>query len=308
MMIFEREVEPEKFTNDNNIIDAKHEVRSLYEGALGRFRHKRDGINFPKTISPRPGNRKPRKCDFWKNYKSDFSRMQHGRCGYCEQHIISTQPSDVEHYKPKGHVSSLDPNNAGREVDYLSRVRDRKELLDQHIGTGYWWDAFEWDNYLLACRICNSGWKRNFFPIEGDPTLRTRPTRNVLENPLILNPFEEVDLSKHIGIDIKDRENAVGTVTGFLRGKTPRGIATIETIGLNRPSLIRVRQLAIQRVNDWITELNQGSAEVVRLRTIDIFKEGSPAGSGLFPGLTQIFFKQITGMEWTELQTLVEID
>lgn len=137
--------------------------------------------------------------------------------------------------------------------------------------------------------------------------MRTRPARNVIENPLILNPFEKVDVSEHIRIDMKGPENAIGTVTGFLSGKTPRGIATIETIGLNRPSLIRVRQLAIQRVNDWITELYQGSAEVVRLRTIDIFKEGSPAGAGRFPGLTRIFFKQVTGINWMEFVNLVEI-
>lgn len=163
MMIFEREFEPEKFRNDDNIIDARKEFETLYKSVLGGFKHKHEGISFPKTISPKPGNINPRKCDFWKKYKSEFSKMQYGRCGYCETYVISTQPSDVEHYKPKAQVQSLDPNNLGKELDYLSRVRNRLSLKNQTIGTGYWWEAYEWENYLLACRVYNSGWKRNFF-------------------------------------------------------------------------------------------------------------------------------------------------
>lgn len=57
----------------------------------------------------------------------------HGRvCAYCERPLPANDRGDVEHFRPKSH---------------------------------YWWLAFELTNYFLACRVCNSTYKRSQFPL-----------------------------------------------------------------------------------------------------------------------------------------------
>ena len=61
-------------------------------------------------------------------------------CAYCQDELTHSDRGDVEHFRPK----SLD---AGGELQV------------------YWWLAYAFDNYFLACRRCNSPCKSNRFPL-----------------------------------------------------------------------------------------------------------------------------------------------
>jgi 5-methylcytosine-specific restriction endonuclease McrA len=55
----------------------------------------------------------------------------HGKCAYCESYIKAVQPTDIEHFRPKGRVA------------------------DCPTHPGYWWLAASWDNLLASCIDCN---------------------------------------------------------------------------------------------------------------------------------------------------------
>lgn len=63
----------------------------------------------------------------WKKYKKPLLEAQHHKCGYCECRL--TGHGDVEHYAPKAEV-------------HVGGVK---------YSPGYWWRAYDWTNYLVAC-------------------------------------------------------------------------------------------------------------------------------------------------------------
>ncbi|RWP42958.1 MAG: endonuclease [Mesorhizobium sp.] len=63
--------------------------------------------------------------------KTALEQLFHGKCAYCESAFGSTQPVDVEHYRPKGEVEGVPGHR------------------------GYWWLAMDWKNLLPSCIDCN---------------------------------------------------------------------------------------------------------------------------------------------------------
>ena len=148
---------------------------------------------------------------------------QHGKCCFCESEVTAVAHGDVEHYRPKGGWDQGD--GAG-----LKRP-------------GYYWLAYEWSNLYFACQICNQSFKRNRFPLT-DPATRARSHRDPLdaETPLLIDPGAddpEQFLDWHGEIPVP-------------RDGDPRGEATVEIVGLDRPilndaRLERLDQLRLMR-------------------------------------------------------------
>lgn len=84
--------------------------------------------------------------------------------------------------------------------------------------------TFDWSNYLLACSVCNSNFKRSAFPVddEGSP---------LLIDPTIEDPAEHLTLSPTTG----RFEPAPGSA---------KGVESIQVFGLNRELLQAARQNA----------------------------------------------------------------
>ncbi len=61
-------------------------------------------------------------------------------CGYCGENLTE-RDFEVDHYRPQKAVAE-----------------------DEHHG-GYWWLAYEFENYVLACSTCNNTYKRTKFPL-----------------------------------------------------------------------------------------------------------------------------------------------
>jgi len=101
-------------------------------------------------------------------------------------------------------------DNQGSDVDHFEPL-SRNPLR-----------TFDWLNHLLACSICNSHFKRDRFPTAADGT------------PLLIDPTAE-DPFDHLRLSLS---------TGAYVALTPRGAATIEICGLNRPILSRGRVAA----------------------------------------------------------------
>lgn len=83
----------------------------------------------------------------WKPAKNQLLAETGGKCAYCEAPISAVAFGDVEHYRPK---------------------------------SSYWWLAYCYDNYLVACQLCNQKFKRNAFPVQNrkmrGPVIRRNTT------------------------------------------------------------------------------------------------------------------------------------
>jgi hypothetical protein len=140
------------------------------------------------------------------------------KCWYTEA-SESVSPIHVDHYRPKGRVKDLD----GKE------------------STGYWWLAFDWDNYRISGHLINSK-KSDLFPIvEG---VRAREFDGVtlkLEAPLLIDPLKEE--ARLISYEKRDEDICEAIPSADISNAEKfRAEKTIELLGLNRlPKLNRKR-------------------------------------------------------------------
>lgn len=157
----------------------------------------------------------------WKELKVHLQDIFHGNCAYCRASYLATAFGDVEHYRPKGRVED-DPKHPG-----------------------YYWKAYDFDNYLPSCSKCNRKEKRSKFPIHG--TRATSPTDPLdLEKPLLINPFlkefsESIKIlpSTHVPDSKEDSPGWAVPLDEF-------GKESIKVYGLNRPYL-RIERLKEQQ-------------------------------------------------------------
>lgn len=94
-------------------------------------------------------------------------------CGFCSSFLPLNDRGDVEHFRPKAKVT------------------------EDSTHSGYWWLAYNFENYLLSCSRCNSSCKGNYFPlmpggkrITYDSRLSISAEPRLLINPT-LDPIEE---------------------------------------------------------------------------------------------------------------------
>ena len=165
------------------------------------------------------------KISFKRKAYSDFKKFLYKthkfKCAYCETDIRN-HSGDVEHYRPKSEIRKYDSN---KKEDH----------------PGYYWTAYDWQNFLLSCSDCNRRFKRCYFPISGERVVshNTNVDLDEVEKPLILNPTK-TDPKEHLSIDD----------TGSLIGLSEVGLTTIAVMDLDREYLIEKRQAAIERGND----------------------------------------------------------
>ena len=106
-------------------------------------------------------------------YKNDAVKARlvdlfHGKCAYCESFYSSTQPMDVEHFRPKGAVAED----------------------DEH--PGYYWLAATWENLLPSCIDCNR--QRNQFDVvEGETISLGKKDRFPIGGTRARTPNDDLD-------------------------------------------------------------------------------------------------------------------
>ncbi len=149
--------------------------------------------------------------------KAALVTAQHGKCAFCESRITHDQPGDVEHFRPKKGIAR------GKS---LSRP-------------GYYWLAYDWENLLFACALCNRRHKRNSFPLlPGSPKARSHVDVVSKEQPLFIHPANE------------EPETMIGfrAHIPYARGGNIRARQTIQELGLKRKELMEVRAKHLARL------------------------------------------------------------
>jgi len=117
--------------------------------------------------------------------RSALSALVGHKCWYTEVGLEGADPH-VDHFRPKGAVREVDENLNNTKI---SRP-------------GYWWLAFELENYRLTCQHANvrrvdkdtDGGKWDYFPVEGNRAVENTPTPQITERKLILDPASNTDV------------------------------------------------------------------------------------------------------------------
>ena len=220
--------------------------------------------------------------DVWGNYKDHFAYAQFDKCGFCESDVKAAGHGDVEHYYPKGEVW---------ELTVKGRRRSKRVLSER----GYWWKAYDWSNYLFACQKCNGSFKGSYFPVKETPRRLPpdhRPSKRFpTETPLLLNPYENIDPTKHLKFANQ------GLVLSL--NASPFGEETIRTCGLNRPELIQARDAIYIRANELMSELSEATT---KKETLSALKKSYALGRDDRPhsGMVRAIFKEF-GVLWEDL-------
>jgi len=129
-----------------------------------------------------------------KDVKDKLIALQYFKCCFCESKIGHISFGDVEHFRPKaGWVQNYERPNV----------------------PGYYWLAYEWDNLLLSCQLCNQRYKKNFFPLLDNHQRALSHHHNLaLEKPVFINPGKD-----EVESMITFREEIPVAIDNNVRGK-----------------------------------------------------------------------------------------
>ena len=191
----------------------------------------------------------------WKQLKPLFLDIQSYKCAYCECEIggrVNTEgdrdlyPQDVEHFRPKAEVKDWKPPSHWNPLP----------VLQTGPRTGYPWLSLEPLNHAAACKTCNQGRKKCFFPIlsaltsyDGDPGLQDL----LAEKPYLIFPFGDFeatapeDYIAFMGAEpIPHPQLKTGSHEYW------RARITIEILGLRREDLTHPRKRLVAKIaREW---------------------------------------------------------
>ena len=193
--------------------------------------------------------------------KEALRTLQYDKCCFCESKISHIAYGDVEHYRPKaGWVQNDEPINK----------------------PGYYWLAYDWDNLLLCCQICNQRYKKNYFPIqiEADRAIDHTIDKNK-EKPLFIHPVND-DPEEHIEFN----EDVPKAVNGSVKG-----MATIEKLGLDRELLNKQRKT---KLNEFkiIYGLAIGHPDTEQKKAAKAFILKAQSENAEYSSMLRCFFKK----------------
>jgi uncharacterized protein (TIGR02646 family) len=149
-----------------------------------------------------------------KDVRDPLWKLHNGKCAYCERTREIKRESDVEHYRPKAAIMG-------------------------QSGIGYWWLAYNWCNYLYACKPCNQGAKKTQFPLlPGGVRAKSATDSLTAERPALLNAFDD-NPEECLTYDWQHSGGALVKVLGL--DDKGRGEKSIEILDLNRLTLMEER-------------------------------------------------------------------
>lgn len=146
--------------------------------AAGRFSPPKAPKGAKKAASP---------PSLWGDVKIVFMELQHYKCIFCERALAKSEGAiehDVEHYRPKNAIVAWTAPSTMAAVPHQAGAA---------ATTGYFWLAYDTENYAAACKLCNSTRKRSFFPIDGPrgSAAQDVATLDAAERPLVIFPLRE---------------------------------------------------------------------------------------------------------------------
>jgi hypothetical protein len=136
------------------------------------------------------------KTTIWSDIKSIYTEKQHNKCIYCEQQLEPNASIvwDLEHFRPKGNISKLLPEEmlAKLDDDAKSGLDYERVSLGEEHDTGYYRLTYHLWNYAASCKKCNSSFKGDYLPIAGERIFdKSHPRDYDSEQAYLIYPFGE---------------------------------------------------------------------------------------------------------------------
>jgi hypothetical protein len=183
-----------------------------------------------------------RRASVWRDFKAWVAEhFFASKCAYCEGPIDAQTLGAAEHWRPKRSVV---------ESDRVGTWKSVKDPQTDRRHPGYWWVAFDWENLVPACSLCNEK-KGTKFPIAGQrvyerSTAACTAELDEIEKPLLLHPFRGDDPAEHIGFQSDGCAYARRSPCHDDAGAADlrRATETITVCDLNRHGLTRARAKA----------------------------------------------------------------
>jgi len=157
--------------------DALHQLRKEIENAAQAAQSAGEDIAAARRKAITEGLKKPARQKVWRDLANPLSVLRKGKCWYSESKN-SGSDKDVDHFRPKNRVAE-DPAHEG-----------------------YWWLAFQWNNYRYSCQWCNQrrvddgtdGGKGDQFPLApGSFRARLEGDNLQMEEVELLDPIDPED-------------------------------------------------------------------------------------------------------------------
>lgn len=183
----------------------------------------------------------------WKDLKEELRRLSHEKCWYCES-IDHRSDNAVDHFRPKGNVKDVDPPH-----------------------DGYWWLAFDVNNYRFSCTYCNSirkeaggesGGKQDYFPLVVE-IHRARSPEDDLDDeyPQLLDPISKSDVDL---LAFADDGRAGPAVSEEKAVSYERVKVSVRRYHLNHPNIIERRALRMHKVKEWVEDADRHLNRFIR--------------------------------------------
>lgn len=200
---------------------------------------------------------------FWGEVKEIYVKRQHGKCVYCESMLEWGKNTgiqwDLEHFRPKSNVRKWPPAKSPLNAKYSHSF-----LGDEHVG--YHLLAYSHRNYAAACKICNSPYKSDYFPVGGSRILAdSDPAAYAGEDAFLVYPLDvfDADPIDLIGFDGVVAVPKPDRETDYVRWL--RASVIIDFFDLNRDGLQRMRASWLYySIWSLVKLADAGDAEAVR--------------------------------------------
>ncbi len=124
----------------------------------------------------------------WSEVKTVYMKLQHHKCAYCERPMAEGTHAnieyDVEHFRPKSRVTPWPDEQTAKRLRIRYKVR-------HGAPKGYPLLAHEPCNYAVTCKVCNTPFKADHFPIDGTPSTGSADIEKLdsEEKPLVIFPL-----------------------------------------------------------------------------------------------------------------------
>lgn len=144
------------------------------------------------------------KSSLWSAVKPIYMRAQFFKCVFCERQfeneLYGKIEVDVEHFRPKSSVLAWPSAALHPQLSYAF-------LTGLESASGYYWLAYDVENYAASCKPCNSSLKSNYFPVLGVRGAAGESFTDLLtEQPYLCYPLGDLDA------DPEDLISFVGTI------------------------------------------------------------------------------------------------
>lgn len=197
---------------------------------LNQLSNAEDGVARHKILTD-PKNR------IWSELKVELRDLSNGKCWYTEAKQLGTDV-DVDHYRPKGRVAEL--------------------VAADPAHPGYWWLAYEPENYRYSCIVANrrrhdidtgrTGGKADHFPIQHEADRAYASTADYgAEKPLLIDPCKPYEPEL---ITFKDDGEAMPRFPADPAYKHVKAAKSIELYSINHSDFVSARLDLRDRIND----------------------------------------------------------